>query len=263
MSTKPLSLPDAAELRRRAEAELRALGADGKHRPMLAKISRNVATQLRQQKKKNLLTPAAATDPQRTLHELQVHQIELEMQNLELQEARDRMEAQLEKYTDLYDFAPVGYFSLDEQGVVLEANLTGAALLGMERSRLINRRLSRFVSPANQSDYLVFLKKIFTKSGNQDCDMAMVKASLGALSRHFRALPQRGQEMVPGFGFGHHAPQAGGGGHRPPRRHRQVVRGCHHQQKSGRADHHLESRSRATVWLSGGGGGRPAARHDF
>ena len=77
---------------------------------MVAEIVRRAATQLRQQKKKILQPPAAATDPERMLHELQVHQIELEMQNTELQEARDRLETQLEKYTDLYDFAPVGYF---------------------------------------------------------------------------------------------------------------------------------------------------------
>src|SRR5439155_21688671 len=55
----------------------------------------------------------------RVLHELEVHQIELEMQNAELQKARDGLEAALEKYTDLYDFAPVGYFSIDESDVIL------------------------------------------------------------------------------------------------------------------------------------------------
>ena len=176
----------AAELRRRAEAELRALGADNEHRPMLAIISRRVATQLRKQKKEHLATPKSPADPQRTLHELQVHQIELEMQNTELQEARERMEAQLEKYTDLYDFAPVGYFSLDELGVVLEVNLTGAALLGVERSRLINGRFLNFVEPASRPDFLAFLKKIFAGNENQDCDMAMVKADGTPLWARFR-----------------------------------------------------------------------------
>ena len=89
------------------------------------------------------------------------------MQNAELQEARDRMEALLEKYTDLYDFAPVGYFSLDEQGLILEVNLTGAALLGVERSRLINRRLPRFVAPASQPVFLAFLERVFAGTGNR------------------------------------------------------------------------------------------------
>jgi PAS domain-containing protein len=69
---------------------------------------------------------------------LEVHQIELEMQNEELQEAREAMEALLEKYTDLYDFAPVGYLTLDREGIIREANLAGASLLGIARSALIN-----------------------------------------------------------------------------------------------------------------------------
>ena len=64
----------------------------------------------------------------------------------------------LETYTDLYDFAPVGYFSIDEAGVILEANLTSAALLGVVRSRLINRRLLPYVSPASRPDVLAYLK---------------------------------------------------------------------------------------------------------
>jgi len=72
-------------------------------------------------------------DPLRLLHELQVHQIELEMQNEELRQARSEVETALEKYADLYDFAPVGYVSLDPVGTIRSANLTGAGLLNVER----------------------------------------------------------------------------------------------------------------------------------
>jgi len=91
--------------------------------------------------------PRTEADTKRLLHELQVHQIELELQNAELQEARNKVESLLATYTDLYDFAPVGYFSVDEQGVILEVNLTGAAFLGIERARLIKQRLQNFVDP--------------------------------------------------------------------------------------------------------------------
>jgi len=114
-------------------------------------------------------------DAMRVLHELQVHQVELEMQNAELHEARDQMEALLEKYTDLYDFAPVGHFSLDESGRIMEVNLTGAALLGLERSRLINRPLPNFVVPASQPDFTAFLKRVFVGSGKQVCEAALLK----------------------------------------------------------------------------------------
>ena len=111
--------------------------------------------------------PVPAADPLRLLHELQVHQVELEMQNAELQEARERTKIVLEKYTDLYDFAPVGYFSLDAQGQILEVNLMGAAMLGLERSQLMHRRITRFVAPASQAILLDFLKQVFAGHGKQ------------------------------------------------------------------------------------------------
>src|SRR5476649_1995323 len=104
------------------------------------------------------ILPRTEADTNRLLHELQVHQLELEMQNVELQAARDKVETLLETYLDLYDFAPVGYFSIDEQGTILEVNLTGAALLGVERSRLINQRLRGFIDPPSLPDFLGFLK---------------------------------------------------------------------------------------------------------
>ena len=121
------------------------------------------------------------------LHELEVHRVELEMQNAELQKARDDLEAALEKYTDLYDFAPVGYFSIDESDVILETNLTSAALLGVERSRLISRRLLLFVSPASRPNFLAFLKKVFTGSKDQACEALLRKKGGGTFWAGFQA----------------------------------------------------------------------------
>jgi len=154
MNRKPNTSVATAEIRRRAEAQLR--GRQRNHRSKAG-------------------DPKSAADTQRLLHELEVHQIELEMQNAELQVARDWTEALLEKYTDLYDFAPVGYFSLDEQGRIMEVNLTGAALLGVERSRLINQRLPRFVVPATQPIFLAFLEQVFAGTGKQACEAALLK----------------------------------------------------------------------------------------
>ncbi len=145
-----------AELRHRAEARLR---------------------ERRENQRPAARAGKSEADTQRLHHELQVHQVELEMQNAELQEARDRLETQLEKYSDLYDFAPVGYFSLDEQSRILEMNLTGAALLGRERSGLINARLSRFVAPASGSVFLAFLKRVFAKNGKQVCEATMLRGN--------------------------------------------------------------------------------------
>jgi PAS domain S-box-containing protein len=147
MPKKPTTPPPAAELRRRAESRLK-----GNHAP----------------------PPRTEADTTRLLHELQVHQIELELQNAELQEARDKVETLLETYTDLYHFAPVGYFSVDEQGVILEVNLTGAALLGIERVRLINQRLQSFVDPPSRKLLLAYLKKIFTSPGKHICELPLL-----------------------------------------------------------------------------------------
>jgi PAS domain S-box-containing protein len=153
MNRKPKLAAAVAELRHRAEARLKKQPG----RPRAAGSSTR---------------PLPAT-PQRLLHELQVHQVELEMQNAELQASRDRMEVLLEKYTDLYDFAPVGYFSLEEQGRILEVNLTGAALLGVERSRLIDRRLSRFVAAASRPDFQAFLGRVFAGAEKHVCEAAL------------------------------------------------------------------------------------------
>jgi PAS domain S-box-containing protein len=82
-------------------------------------------------------------------HELEVHQIELEMQNAELRGAREELELSRDKYMELYDYAPVSYFTFDAHGVILEVNLTGAQLLGMERQQLTKRPFAGFIADAD------------------------------------------------------------------------------------------------------------------
>ena len=178
MKKKMVISPDAAELRRRAEARLPKPG-----RTRLAEVD----------------DLKSAANTQRLLHELHVHQIELEMQNAELQESRDRTELLLEKYTDLYDFAPVGFFSLDEQGRILEVNLTGSTLLGVERSRLVNRPLPRFVALQSRPAFLDFLVSVFAGAGKQACEAKLQKedgtpfwASLQGISASTPGDPRKG-----------------------------------------------------------------------
>lgn len=83
-------------------------------------------------------------------HELRVHEIELEMQNAELRKTQIELESSRDHFVELYDFAPVGYFSLSDEGTVTQANLTGAHMLGLERSRLIGRRFSNWVSSTHR-----------------------------------------------------------------------------------------------------------------
>ena len=112
-------------------------------------------------------------DAQKLLHEVDVQRIELQMQNAELRRARDDAETALASYTELYDFAPIGYFTLDSTGVIRNANLTGAALLGTERSRLIGRRFTLVIADAARSPFTVFLEKVCASGGKETCEVML------------------------------------------------------------------------------------------
>ena len=112
----------------------------------------------------------------RLLHELQVHQIELEMQNEELRRAQGELEAARARYFDLFDLAPVGYFTLSEQGLILEANLTGAGLLGVERRDLVKKPLTRFILPEDQDIYYRHRKQLFETGTPQVYDLRVLRA---------------------------------------------------------------------------------------
>ena len=125
---------------------------------------------LREQQKLKAGAAQPGADTRRLLHELQVHQIELEMQNAELQQARDELEVALENYTNLYDFAPSGYFSLSPTGAILQANLTGAMLVGIERSRLVGQSFGWLVSAEFRPAFGTFLEQVFAGQTKQAGD---------------------------------------------------------------------------------------------
>ena len=118
--------------------------------------------------------PLEGPDAQRLLHELEVHQIELEMQNSELRRSREELEQLLEQYTDLYDFAPVGYFTLNEEGIIRAVNLAGASLLGRERSRLIGTSFLPCVAPEDRPAFGSFLGKVIAGMGKEEVELGLV-----------------------------------------------------------------------------------------
>ncbi|HSO88248.1 MAG TPA: PAS domain S-box protein, partial [Draconibacterium sp.] len=109
----------------------------------------------------------------RLVHELQVHQIELELQNEELRRAKDEAEVATQKYTELYDFAPSGFFTLSKEGMIVELNLRGANMLGKQRSYLINSIFTFFVSDDTKSVFNLFLQKIFSHKTKQSCEVTL------------------------------------------------------------------------------------------
>jgi PAS domain-containing protein len=107
------------------------------------------------------------------IHELEVHQIELEMQNEELIRAKERAEIATEKYEELYDFAPSGYFTLSPIGEILELNLNGANMLGKERSHLKNSKFGFFVSEDTRSTFNQFLDDVFNSGTKISCELVL------------------------------------------------------------------------------------------
>ncbi len=112
-------------------------------------------------------------DVKKLLHELQVHQIELEMQNEELHEANETAEAALKKYTMLYDFAPLGYFTLEKDGSISELNFTGAEMLGDKRFSLVNSNFKLFISESSQPVFNKFFSKVFTSNSKESCEIIL------------------------------------------------------------------------------------------
>lgn len=113
------------------------------------------------------------TDTIRLLHELEVHQIELEMQLEELQLARNKAEIANERFTALYDFAPAGYFTIDRNGKISELNLSGAKMLGMVRTNVINKKFSQFISPDTLPAFKSFLINVFEPQSKAACDITL------------------------------------------------------------------------------------------
>lgn len=125
-------------------------------------------------KKKLLKTGSQlpVSEEQKLIHELQVHQIELELQNEELILAKEQSEVASQKYAELYDFAPSGYFTLSEEGKIIELNLSGANMLGKERSRLKNSMFGFFISDQTKPIFNHFLGKVFYSKAKESCEVS-------------------------------------------------------------------------------------------
>jgi PAS domain S-box-containing protein len=135
-------------------------------------LRRQAEAKLSQRKKKSAATPTATADIQRLIHELQVHQIELEMQNEELMRAWAQAEETYRQYIDLYEFAPVGYFTLARDGAIRNVNLAGVNLLGANRDELMKRRLGIFVCNEFRPAFNAFLEKLLSGKGEETCEIA-------------------------------------------------------------------------------------------
>jgi PAS domain S-box-containing protein len=169
-------------------------------RPNDAVDLRQKAESLARQRAAQTPEDIAALSPEdirNILHELRVHQIELEMQNEELRTAQAELEASRFRYFDLYDLAPVGYCILSEQGLILEANLTAATLLGTPRSALIKQPISRLILKDDQTIYYLYRKQLFETGESQECELRLVTSDGALFWAHLKGTAAQAEDGAP------------------------------------------------------------------
>ena len=148
MNSEEIDYSDAKRLRFKAEEQLKA----------------------RQLKE---IIPEREADLQKLVHELQVHQIELEMQNEELRQTYETAEIMLKKFTVLFDLSPMGYFTLDSEGAILELNFTAAEMLGERRFSLLNSNFKLFIAEVSKQVFNDFFRKIFISNVKESCELML------------------------------------------------------------------------------------------
>lgn len=114
-------------------------------------------------------SPASANDALKLLHELQVHQVELDLQKEQLEQSRQELAADLDRYVELFDLAPMGYFNIDDQGRIVEGNLAGARLFGVEREQMLGRPIASFLAAESRPLLADLLSRLRTSGARQVC----------------------------------------------------------------------------------------------
>jgi len=168
--------------------------------------SENPAVYLRSQAEKIARIEEAQTldalspeEARQTLHELRVHQIELEIQNEELRRAQVELDAARSCYFDLYDLAPVGYCTISEPGLILEANLTAVTMLGVARADLVNQPLFRFIFKEDHNIYYLHRKQLFETGAPQVCELRMLKSNGAQFWSRLEATVAQDDDGAPTF----------------------------------------------------------------
>ena len=138
----------------------------------------------------------APKDAGALVHELEVHQIELELQNEELRRAQSELEESRDQLRDLYDFAPVGYLTLREDAVIQQANLRAAVLLGVERDALIGKRFTRFLARESQDAFHLYWRALYPDGPPQACDLVLHKSDGTAVFVSMETAEQKGAGSI-------------------------------------------------------------------
>ena len=171
--------------------------ADGNNSPNESAATTNPrAEALLLDRRPKPLEALSPEDAQRMLHELQVHQIQLEAQNAEMQRRLAEIDASRARYFDLYDLAPVGYVTVGENGVILEANRCASRLLGLSRSELIDHPFTHFIAPEDQDTFSLDCKQLREKTVPQTAELRVLARDRGPFWAHLTATLATGANGV-------------------------------------------------------------------
>ena len=138
-----------------------------------------------------LTRESPAHPDEKLLHELQVHQVELEMQNEALRQKQTELEAARDRYVDLYDFAPVGYLTLDTEGMIEETNFTAVALLGRERKKLLRRSFASMVLDKDQARWMTLFMSVKQGGDNGTAELAVRRGDGTVFQVRLDCAPQK------------------------------------------------------------------------
>ncbi len=160
-----------------------------------SEILRQKAEELLNFKPSGLGSPISETDTLKLIHELEVHQIELKMQNDELNLANMQVKDAAEKYTELYEFAPIGYFTLSKEGEIIELNHRGAELLDKERQLLKNSRFGFFISDDNKPIFNLFLATVFNSKAKETCEVTLSRDKNSPMNVQLQGIVTKNEEQ--------------------------------------------------------------------
>lgn len=136
---------------------------------------------------------------QKTVHELEVYQIELELQNEELLISEEELEKAKKRYLDLYEMAPISYCTLDQNGIIQEVNLATTSLLNRNKDILIHKPLSDFIYKEDQDIYYMYRRKFFTSQHKQECELRMTRADKTTFWAYLSAIGEIDTQKEPIF----------------------------------------------------------------
>lgn len=178
MKREKMNSTEATSLREQAEEQLKKKHS-AKVKPLAAQSALSQPVEM---------SKGREADTLKLLHELEVYQIELEMQNEELRLAKDKAETATEKYTAIYDFAYTGFFTLNTDGKISELNHSGAKMLGRDRSDLVNSDFRQFVTIDTKSDFNDFFRKVFETDSKVTCEVRLIVKGSPSIFAHIEGI---------------------------------------------------------------------------